>query len=88
MLWVLVALGAAVAILAFVLAPLVRSEGSLDRLHRPRPGVRNIRGPTPEALEKRRQAAVDAEDAVGCPSCGAAVDDQHHYCGDCGQRVR
>lgn len=88
MLWVLLVLGVAIAAVAFVLAPLVRSEADLDRIHRPRPGVRNIRGPTPEALEQRRQAAVDAEDAVGCPRCDAAVDEQYRYCGACGQRVR
>lgn len=90
MLWFLVALAAVLLIGAFVLAPLVRSETELEPIHRPRPGVRNIRGPTREELDRRESTDQQrlADGAVICPRCGAVVDSEFRYCGQCSQRVR
>lgn len=88
MLWMLLALAAAIAAAAFVLAPLVRSEEDIDRIHRSRPGVRNIRGPTPEGLEPSQQPSIDAAGKTGCPHCGAPVAEEYRYCGYCNKRVQ
>ncbi|WP_436902275.1 DUF7577 domain-containing protein [Halovenus halobia] len=88
MLWVLLALAAAIAAAAFVLAPLVRAEEDIDRIHRSRPGVRNIRGPTPEELQADQQPSTDATGKTGCPHCGAPVTEGYRYCGQCSKRLQ
>lgn len=62
---------------AFVLAPLVRSETDLKPLRRPRPGTRHLHG-----LE-----SIDVEltgsDQRHCYHCGASVDSDFDFCGQC-----
>jgi hypothetical protein len=62
---------------AFVLAPLLRSEADLKPLRRRRPGTRHLHGLDsvdidPETPETRR-----------CPHCGATVETAFDFCGEC-----
>jgi len=65
--------------LAFVLAPLVRSETELKPLRRRRPGTRHLHG----------LASVDVDvdlhdpDQRMCPHCGAPVRARFDFCGEC-----
>ena len=88
MLWILVVFAAAIAAAVFVLVPLARSEEDLERIHRARPGVRNIRGPTPEALEQSQHPSTDATGKTACPHCGTLVAEEYRYCGHCTRRVQ
>ena len=73
---VLVVVGV-LAALAFVFAPLVRSEADLKSLRRPRPGTRHLHG-----LESREMPLRD-EGERRCPHCGASVADGYVFCGEC-----
>jgi hypothetical protein len=63
--------------LAFILAPLVRSEADLKPLRRRRPGTRHLHGLESEDIE-----LIDS-DSRDCPHCGARVDSAFDFCGEC-----
>ena len=63
--------------LAFILAPLVRSEADLKPLRRRRPGTRHLHGLESEDIE-----LIDS-DSRDCPHCGATVDSAFDFCGEC-----
>jgi hypothetical protein len=67
----------AVLALAFILAPLVRSEADLKPLRRRRPGTRHLHG-----LESTDIELLDP-DSRDCPHCGAAVGADFDFCGEC-----
>jgi len=71
----LVVLG--VVVTAFVLAPLLRTEESLQPIRRARPGTRHLHGLDSVDVEP---AATDRRE---CPHCGAAVDGEFDFCGQC-----
>jgi ribosomal protein S27AE len=74
----IIAIGAGVVLaLAFVLAPLVRSETDLQPLRRQRPGTRHLRGLSSVDVE------VLTRDTRQCPHCGATVDAAFDFCGEC-----
>jgi hypothetical protein len=62
---------------AFVLAPLLRSETELKPLRRSRPGTRHLHGLESEDVEV---VSVESRD---CPHCGATVDADFDFCGEC-----
>ena len=72
---------------AYVLAPLFRDEDELGSLDSPRPGTRNLHGPNPEETRDRRAVTLDG-DLTQCPDCGAAVETEYRYCGECLAKVR
>ncbi|WP_302081444.1 zinc ribbon domain-containing protein [Salinibaculum rarum] len=63
--------------LAFVLAPLVRSEADLKPLRRRRPGTRHRRG-----LDGADVDVLDPDQRT-CPHCGATVRAGFDFCGEC-----
>jgi len=63
--------------LAFILAPLVRSEADLKPLRRRRPGTRHLHGLDSVDVD------VTAAETRRCPHCGATVDAAFDFCGEC-----
>jgi hypothetical protein len=68
----------ALAALAFVLAPLLRSETDLKSLRRPRPGTRHLHGL--ESIDVEPRVETDRR----CHHCGARVEEEYDFCGECG----
>ena len=71
-----IAAGAVLA-LAFVIAPLVRSETDLKPLRRRRPGTRHLHGLSSADVD------VISRTERSCPHCGATVDVAFDFCGEC-----
>lgn len=74
------------AALAFVLVPLVRNEEDLQSLRRSRPGMRHLHGRNEtengaETVDGEIEQSTD--DERRCPHCGATVDPEFRYCGEC-----
>jgi hypothetical protein len=67
----------ALAALAFVLAPLLRSEADLKSLRRARPGTRHLHGL--ESVEVELRSPSERR----CHHCGAPVDAGYDFCGNC-----
>lgn len=76
-------LGGLIAVV-FVLAPLFRSEEDLEPLNRTRPGTRTLDGPT----EQQQERLAPVEEGVRCWNCGAVVDAEFKYCGECVTAIR
>jgi len=73
----LLAVLGAVAIAAFILAPLARPEEKIKPIRRPRPGTRHLHG-----LDSVDVEPADTEERR-CPHCGASVGSEFVFCGQC-----
>lgn len=74
----LLAIGVGVILaIAFLLAPLVRSEAELKPIRRPRPGTRHLHG-----LDSTDVEPLDPDHRI-CPHCGASVGARFDFCGEC-----
>jgi len=76
----LAVLGAAV-LAAFVLAPLVKSEEDLKPFRRRRPGTRHLHGLDSVEVDPT------VPDQRQCPHCGASVETEFDFCGQCSNPV-
>lgn len=68
---------------AFILEPLLRSEDELEPLVRERPGTRNLSGPH----DPQRDQPIRTDGGITCQNCGAVVDEEFDYCGECATPV-
>jgi hypothetical protein len=66
----------------FIGAPLFRSEDELEPLYRPRPGVRQLYGPTDEETDIQ-YGPLPEDGYVRCQHCGAVSEDSYQYCESC-----
>lgn len=67
----------ALAAVAFVLAPLLKSDAETKSLRRPRPGTRHLHGL--ESVDVELTEETDRR----CPHCGASVEPDYDFCGEC-----
>lgn len=67
----------------FIGAPLLRSEDDLEPLYRPRPGVRQLYGPTEDDTPETDYGPVLEDGRTRCQHCGTVADGDYQYCEEC-----
>lgn len=77
----------AALLLAFVLAPLFRDEEDFESFDRPRPGTRTLHGPRPEQTQQVDWRLPERGETY-CSNCGAIIETEYNYCGECLSRVQ
>lgn len=78
-----VAIALAVAAVAYVVAPLFRSESSLDRSRTTGGLYAPFLTASPDADDEQATALVDG----CCPHCGTTIDGDYTFCRRCARRL-